>query len=402
MTPARALVVLHVETTSGPQRSLAPRLERLREQGTELTFLLPAPGPAARWAAGLGDVRTGIPGAVMLPSGPVQGWRVWRSLEVQRHLTAAAVRDTGAELALVSSPTMLGSLRGARRAGAATLLYCGEVLARGGIRGLGGKAVGRLGARNADAVVAASHVVGGPYRRLGAAVTVVNPPIDAPPGPDELRRLGSAWRAERGLAPDAPVVASLGAITEGRGQHLLVRALTEAPGSEEPWHLAIGGEAYDRPRDRAYAAELRELIAALGLSDRVHLLGAVDDPWALYAGANVFVNPAQVPEGFGRAPCEALAAGCPVVATRVGGVTEALRDGETALLVDAGSPPALAGAVARLFGDAGLARQLTAAGAADAARRLAPEAGQPAFESAVEAALASRRADQSSSAARGA
>jgi glycosyltransferase involved in cell wall biosynthesis len=199
------------------------------------------------------------------------------------------------------------------------------------------------------------------------------------------------------VAADAPVLAALGAITEGRGQHLLVQALTEAPDGGERWQLVIGGEAYDRPRDRAYAAELRELIAALGVSDRVHLIGAVDDPWALYAGANVFVNPVQVPEGFGRAACEALAAGCPVVATRVGGVEEALRDGETALLVDPGSPAALAGAVARLLGDADLARRLAAEGAADVARRLALEAGQPAFEAALEAALAFRPADQRNS-----
>jgi glycosyltransferase involved in cell wall biosynthesis len=400
MSPARALVVLHVEKASGPQHSLEPRLERLRENGTELTFLVPVPGGAAtRWAAGFGKVRTGIPGALMLPASPADAAVAVRALRAQQRMIASAVRDTRSEIALVSSPTMLGALRGARRAGAATLLYCGEVLARGGIRGLGGAVVGRLAARNSDAVIAASHVAGRPYRRLGATVTVINPAIPEPPGADELRRRGAAWRADRGLAPDAPVLATLGAITEGRCQHLLVRALTEAPG--ERWHLAIGGEAYDRPRDRAYAAKLGELIAALRLSDRVHLVGAVDDPWALYAAADVFVNPAQVPEGFGRAPCEALAAGCPVVATRVGGVEEALRDGETALLVDPGSPGALADAVARLLGDAALAERLATAGAADVARRLAPEAGQPAFEAAMEAALASRRARQSSSATRG-
>ena len=77
-----------------------------------------------------------------------------------------------------------------------------------------------------------------------------------------------------------------------------------------------------------------------------------------------------------------------MVATRVGGVEEALRDGETALLVEPGSPAALDGAIARLLSDAGLARRLAAAGAADVARRLAPEAGQPSFEAAVESALA--------------
>ena len=220
--------------------------------------------PRSRWAAALGDVRTGIPGALMLPSGPARAWRAWRSLELQRHLTAAAVRETGAELAIVSSPTMLGSLRGARRAGAATLLYSGEVLARGGIRGAGGALIGRAAARNADAVIAASQIVGRPYEGLGLPVTVVHPPIAAPPAAEELRRRGTAWRADHGLDPGATVVATLGAITAGRGQDLLVRALAEAP-SSKPWTLVIGGEAYDRPRDRAYAVRLERLIAELGV-----------------------------------------------------------------------------------------------------------------------------------------
>ncbi len=153
---------------------------------------------------------------------------------------------------------MLGALRGARRAGAATLLYCGEVLARGGIRGLGGAVVGRLAARNADAVVAASQVVGRPYQRPRRAGHGDQPP-DRPsrPTPDELRRRGAAWRAESGPRPDAPVVASLGAITEGRGQDLLVRALAEARDAGKPWLLAIGGETYDRPRDRRLRGRAR-------------------------------------------------------------------------------------------------------------------------------------------------
>ena len=266
MTPARALVVLHVETTSGPQRSLAPRLERLREQGTELTFLLPAPGPAARWAAALGDVRTGIPGAVMLPASPVQAWRAWRSLELQRRLTAAAVRDTGAELAVVSSPTMLGALRGARRAGAATLLYCGEVLARGGIRGARGALIGRAAARNADAVIAASQNRRPPVPSASALpVTVVHPPIAAPPAADELRRRGIAWRADHGLD------ARRDRGRHARRDHRRARPGPAGPGAAEARSStrlapsAIGGGAYDRPRDRAYAAGSSELIAELGV-----------------------------------------------------------------------------------------------------------------------------------------
>jgi glycosyltransferase involved in cell wall biosynthesis len=60
---------------------------------------------------------------------------------------------------------------------------------------------------------------------------------------------------------------------------------------------------------------------------------------------------------------EALAAGRPVVATRVGGIPEIVRDGETGLLVPPEDPEALAGAIVRMLSDSALASRLGAGGA---------------------------------------
>lgn len=390
MAPARALIVLHVESDSGPQASLTPRLERLRHAGWELTTLVPAPGPAARAAAELGAVRTGVPGALTLPPTPA-GWRARvRQQRAQARFVDRAAREGGCELVVVSAPVMLGALAGARRAGAATLLYCGEVLDREGLRGVAGRAVTRIAARRADAIVAASRRVAAAYEGRAAALSVVRPPISPPPRPDELARRGAGMRAALGVPPGERLVASLGAITAGRGQRELVEAAALLRARGVDFTLAIGGEAYDRAPDRAYERRLRERIEALGLAERVRLAGRVADPYALYAAADAFVNPATVPEGFGRAACEALSCRCPVVSTRVGGVEEALRGGETALLAEPGSPAALGDAIERLLGDRELAARLAVAGAADVARRFAPEAGQAAFERAVAQALAAR------------
>lgn len=389
MTRSRALIVLHVESDSGPQRSLAPRLERLRAAGWELTFLVPAPGPAAEVAGELGAVLTGVPGALTLPSSPAEYLGRLRGQRGQARFVERAVRETGSELVVVSAPVMLGALAGARRAEAATLLYCGEVLDRGGLRGLAGAAVARLASDRADSLLVPSRRVARRYERR-RAVRVVPPPILPAPAADELARRGGALRAELGVADGEPLVASLGAITEGRGQRVLVEALALSQARGREWALAIGGEAYDRARDRAYERRVRRRVTDLGLGERVRFAGRVADPYALYAAADVFVNPATVPEGFGRAACEALACRCAVVSTRVGGVEEALRDGETALLVEPGSPAALADAIDRLLGDRDLAARLAAAGAADVARRFAPEVGQRAFEQAVTEALAAR------------
>lgn len=350
---------------------------------------MPAPGPAAEQAGELGAVRTGIPGALTLPSSPAEYLGRLRGQRAQARVVERAARETGSELVVVSAPVMLGALAGAHRAGAATLLYCGEVLDRGGLRGLAGAVVARLAASRADAVVVPSRRVARHYERHGEA-HVVPPPIPRPPPAGELARRGRELRAELGIPEGGPLVASLGAITEGRGQAVLVEALALATSRGRGWTLVIGGEAYDRARDRAYERRLRRRIEALGAGERVRLAGRIADPNALYAAADVFVNPAMVPEGFGRAACEALACGCPVVSTRVGGVGEALADGETALLVAPGSPGALTDAIVRLLDDRELAGRLAAAGADDVARRFAPEVGQETFEGAVAQALAAR------------
>jgi phosphatidyl-myo-inositol dimannoside synthase len=125
-------------------------------------------------------------------------------------------------------------------------------------------------------------------------------------------------------------------------------------------YLAVGsGEDLSR---------LQELAAELGVADRVRFLTEVPDrdlP-ALYNSAAVYLGASRLMEqrveGFGISLVEASACGRPVVAGRSGGIPEAVRDGETGLLVDAESAEALAAAVRRLLDDAALAARLGAAG----------------------------------------
>ena len=91
---------------------------------------------------------------------------------------------------------------------------------------------------------------------------------------------------------------------------------------------------------------------------------------ALLALADVVVHP-STEEGFSNAILEAMAAGKPVVAARVGGNPEAVVDGETGLLVPLGDAEALAAATVRLLADPGEARRLGAAGRGRAAKLFA-------------------------------
>jgi glycosyltransferase involved in cell wall biosynthesis len=119
----------------------------------------------------------------------------------------------------------------------------------------------------------------------------------------------------------------------------------------------------DGPERRA----VESLILELGLADAVSLMGARDDVPELLASAQCLVLASDY-EGCPLSVIEAMAAGVPVVATRVGGVPELVADGATGLLAEPRDPAALARALATVLTDPALARRL-----GDAGRRLAQE-----------------------------
>jgi glycosyltransferase involved in cell wall biosynthesis len=152
----------------------------------------------------------------------------------------------------------------------------------------------------------------------------------------------------------------VGRIDMRKGIGTAVDALTKLPGEAT---LTIVGEG-----DPGTEAELREQARRLGVADRIRLEGfrpRAELP-AAYEAADVVVFPVIWEEPWGLVPIEAMALGRPVVATGRGGSGEYLRDGQNALLFEAGDAGALAGAVTRLAGDPALRARLREGGAATA------------------------------------
>ena len=160
------------------------------------------------------------------------------------------------------------------------------------------------------------------------AVTVLNG-IGCPPC--AIQRNGSS-----------PVVGTVARLAPEKGIDRLlqafswVRAVTGAA-------LVIVGDGPERPRLEALAAEL-------GLADAVEFAGYTSDVETALARMDVFAL-ASRSEGIPLALLEAMAAGLPVVATRVGGVPEVVADGDTGILVPSGDVHALAGAITELLND---------------------------------------------------
>ena len=176
------------------------------------------------------------------------------------------------------------------------------------------------------------------------------------PGPDTERfrsREPRPWRGE---------LLYSGRLHPEKGVEHAIRALAEAPDCR----LVIAGAG-----DPRYAEKLAGIAAEIGVEGRVRMLGEQRERLPqLYADADAVIFPSVWQEPWGLVPLEAMAVGCPVVGTAVGGAAEYLRDGENALVVEPADPTAIAAAVRRLEGDPALRERLIVGGSrtADALR----------------------------------
>lgn len=194
----------------------------------------------------------------------------------------------------------------------------------------------------------------------GSRISVVPNGIDLarfaqPPLPGSVHR-------EFGLPAGAPLIGVIGRVTRLKGiEDFLTAAAMIAARFPAARFLVVGdGFLLQRRtviRDETYLGELTALAAQLGLQDRVVFTGMRPDVERILAELSVSVLP-SLSEGLSNALLESMAAGLPVVATRVGGTAEAVQDGENGLLVPSGDPAAIAQAVCRLLDGPALAVRL--------------------------------------------
>jgi glycosyltransferase involved in cell wall biosynthesis len=167
-------------------------------------------------------------------------------------------------------------------------------------------------------------------------------------------------RQALGVPQGTRLVGTVTRLRVEKGTEHLVRA---APAVLARWPDALFVIAGDGP----LANELKRLGRELGVAERVRFLGFRSDVPALLAALDVLVIP-SLTEGFPLSLVEAMAAGVPVVATRVGGVPEVATDGHNVLLVPPADPEALARRTLEILERPELADRLARAGRETAAR----------------------------------
>jgi glycosyltransferase involved in cell wall biosynthesis len=171
-----------------------------------------------------------------------------------------------------------------------------------------------------------------------------------------------ALRRELGLPADAPLVLVLSRLDRNKGIEEFLEAAAEvASRSPRVRFLVVGDRFVLRDgaivRDERHRDELEKRARELGLSGRVRFTGFRLDVPALLSEAAMSVLPSRS-EGLSNAVLESMAAGVPVIATRVGGIPEAIEDGVSGLLVPPRDPGALARAMEVLLEHRELARRL--------------------------------------------
>jgi glycosyltransferase involved in cell wall biosynthesis len=328
----RILAVCAVAHPGGAEIGLLRLARRLTARGHELTLATPGPGPLDE--AGLPVVRLALGG-------------MERGAGARAVLSWPRVRRLARDADLVYlNGTVSGRLLPAL-AGRRTVLHVHDIVDR----------VPRFWSR-ADALLADSQAVAD--RLPGLAAHVVYCPVEL-----EVPEQPAPWPPG-----DGPVVGFVGRLEPRKGPLDLARAAPAiragAPGARI---VLVGDDPYD---------------SAPAYGDRVRAAEGVEHvPWVADGAAvmrhlDVLVVPSRQ-EPFGTVLAEAMAAGTPVVATRVGGLAEVVADGETGLLVAPGRPDELAAAVLEVLG------RRAQMGAA--ARERAQRFGADAYADRVEAIL---------------
>lgn len=202
----------------------------------------------------------------------------------------------------------------------------------------------RLAART-DVVIAVSESEARTIRESGVVpperVRVVPNGIDPTPWLEAAPGKGAGALDRRGMMVPraAPLAAVVGLLNVAKGQDVAIRALAEEPARE--LHLLIVGQGETR-------AELTDLVRQLGVGDRTHFVGWRADVPAVLSICDLVLVPSRW-EGLPYIALEAMAAGLPLVCTRVDGLLDVVVDGETGYLAAPDSPAELAAALGRLM-----------------------------------------------------
>ncbi len=359
--PLRVLHLNHTTVAGGAELALA-RMLRAGPGWSACLLLAPSadPGPGAFDALPAG-VRRQVTG-VRHPAGASTGG-VGAAVTLGMRILAQAIATRCSRRFAEAQVMDANSTRSAAYGGLAArwsrkpfVVHLRDLVDPRTLGGSGHALMVRIVLPRADGVVANSRTTlesAMPHLRKDALAEVI-------PSASGLRLLRAGEAGAPAPVADRPVrtVGMLARIDPWKGQHLLLEAFARVYRGRDV-RLQFAGDAPFGHED--YAEELRRRAEALGVADQVDFLGHVEDIDALLDTWEVGVHASTRVEPLGQNVLQYLAAGRLVIAADEGGPAEWIEDGVNGLLVPSRDIDALASALERLDGDAGLRSRLTAA-----------------------------------------
>ena len=264
----------------------------------------------------------------------------------------------------------LFAIPAARLAGApvviASIRDCGEALTGAQRR------VQKMFCRMADCILANAEGVrrwliseGYPARKIQVIRNGIVRPM--PVAVEETGKL----RQEFGIAADTRLIAVCSRLTPMKGlEHFLEAASIVGRSRTNVRFLVIGGPSHIG--DGSYKAELERYAASLGLENKVIFTGFRTDVAKILPEIDISVLP-SLSEGLSNSLLEAMSAGVPVIATRVGGTPEAVENGRSGLLIRPGDSGALIQAMNEMLDNPEAARRMGEEGRNRASSRFSVE-----------------------------
>jgi len=188
------------------------------------------------------------------------------------------------------------------------------------------KSFHRFALRNVDAAIAVSSAVGSQLARIFPAekIHLIPNGIDLNSGNENNKNeLAAEFRSSHSIPLNAPLIVTLGELKVLKGQRDLVLAANEVVKQHPDARFVIAGT--DNSIDKKFRRELKRLVRVLGMDTNFLFLDWLDDIRPLLAASDIFVSPSHS-ESFGLAILDAMAAGCPVIATETDGAKELMID----------------------------------------------------------------------------
>ncbi|WP_243739651.1 glycosyltransferase family 4 protein [Algoriphagus boseongensis] len=177
---------------------------------------------------------------------------------------------------------------------------------------------------------------------------------------DEFLDAKAQLREDLSLSSDQILVGMIGRINPGKGQLFFLQLAKRILKNHPQVHFVLVGDPF--PGYESILEEIKETISQNGLSDKISYLGFRQDIPQIMASLDIFVLPSILPDSFPTVILEAMASGKPVLATKSGGASEMVLDGETGFLIPIGDVDKGSSALEKLISEPEIRSKMGEAG----------------------------------------